>query len=65
MQALGHHPQFRAWVKIQMARPCDFLVEVQRPSPDGRMWWVPAPGGITQEQIDQAFAQAAGPVPPR
>ncbi len=56
MNALAHHPQFRSWLKIQLARPVDFLVEIERRSPDGRVWWVPAPdGGVSQEQIDRAF----------
>lgn len=53
LEKLARNPTFKGWIQTQMARPSDFLVEVQIKSPDGKSWWVPAPAdlAITETEL--------------
>lgn len=42
LRRMTETPAFKSWVRAQMSRPADYLVETQIKSPDGKLWWVPA-----------------------
>lgn len=59
LRKLADHPDFKAWVQTQMARPSDFLVEVEQTGPDGKKWWIPS-SGVTEREMklfDEAIEQ--------
>lgn len=58
LRRLADHPDFLRWVMVKLAHPGDFLVEVQKRSPDGKLHWVPAMGdmSVTQEDINIHFS---------
>lgn len=45
-------PEFKAWSRMMLARPSDYLVETRIESPDKKLWWVPAPPDLQVTEAD-------------